>query len=231
MNYRESHSHIYNFTLIELLIVIAIIAILAAMLFPALNQAREKSYSINCLSNTKQTAMGINLYMNDYDSYFYNGISSTWGDKLDKLGYLSIKSNVMFCPKSLQHGSTPNHHYFTYSARYFNGPGYAYSMKKPMKDGKTSNLLLVADGAVREADGRLLATFRLHEDNVGYGQFYLIHGTTGNAAFLDGHSEALRELGRIQEILLPFQDGKTYSRIKYLWTAQGIRKEVPELNY
>ena len=53
------------FTLVELLVVVAIIALLAAILFPVFSQAREKARSIACLSNMKQIGMGLQIYMQD----------------------------------------------------------------------------------------------------------------------------------------------------------------------
>ena len=58
-----------GFTLIELLVVIAIIAILAAMLFPVFARARESARKIQCLSNVKNVATAVQMYLTDYEMF------------------------------------------------------------------------------------------------------------------------------------------------------------------
>jgi prepilin-type N-terminal cleavage/methylation domain-containing protein len=58
-----------GFTLIELLVVIAIIGILAAMLFPVFARAREAARKIQCLSNVKNLAMAVPMYLVDWERF------------------------------------------------------------------------------------------------------------------------------------------------------------------
>jgi len=62
-----------GFTLIELLVVISIIAILMAVLMPALKRAREGGKRATCLSNLKQLTLAWNMYADENDDKLVNG--------------------------------------------------------------------------------------------------------------------------------------------------------------
>ncbi|PQV65488.1 prepilin-type processing-associated H-X9-DG domain-containing protein [Abditibacterium utsteinense] len=86
------------FTLVKLLVVISIISILAAILFPTFGRARENARRTSCLSNQKQIGLGFLQYQQDNDGAFpfTNHVSGlSWTNTLDAY----LKSRQIFrCP-------------------------------------------------------------------------------------------------------------------------------------
>lgn len=103
-----------SFTLIELLIVIAIIAILASMLLPALGKARERGRTAACTSNLKQIGVAYAAYIVDNSDFMIPVLTNNsgslgtphWGMRLLSLdeffreipGNSYLTSAVFRCP-------------------------------------------------------------------------------------------------------------------------------------
>lgn len=105
---RNGTSRADGFTLVELLVVIGIIAVLIAILMPALSSARQEAQAVQCSSNLRQLGMAIEMYAQEAKGYSitswmgpnggaYGSLPSyTWRAML--YPYVNKTTGVFHCP-------------------------------------------------------------------------------------------------------------------------------------
>lgn len=201
------------FTLVELLAVIAVIGILAAIIIPVVSQVRKTASNTACVSNLRQLGNAIFLYAADNKGTLPSGWRNDPGlDNLERpwmgaiIGYIDYGSKtlrklnenemrrcVLFCPKAIDNLSDPS--LFTGTANYsYNHHGVGGATPKKIGDcDHASRLALIGEprinGAGTNWDNLLSnsswSTINLTAD---------IHGNHSNVLYLDGHVAAIKQV-------------------------------------
>ena len=187
-----------EFTLVELLVVIAVIAVLVSMLLPALARVRARTSSTNCVSNLRQIGAAMQSYAVDCDYFpgaYLSGSGAHWYEQLK--GYLPDHTRVYRCPSEPElkaYGARDVLISYGVNSCNFSEPydsKYPYRFWNPIRTSlirHASRTVIMADtpggtyyfGSVRDFRSNLSARHP---------------GGSFNALFCDGHAANLRAAG------------------------------------
>jgi len=206
-----------GFTLVELLVVIAVIAILASILLPALANGKAAAKRIQCVDNLRQLGLATQMFWDEHDDLTFRYLNgATNGGRLYWFGWLKPGpegtrefdptqgalypylqgTGVEICP-SLDYGSS----IYKYKAQ---GAAYGYGYNLYL--GQTSislsrvthpsDTILLADAAQvndfqapASPDHPMLEEFYYvdADESSGYPNAHFRHQRKANAVFCDGH--------------------------------------------
>ena len=180
-----------------------IIAILAAILFPVFARAREKARQTSCMSNMKQVALAMMMYVQDFDERYmgcWNGPAVPGDRGVTCLGWQHViyayekNSQLAICPSYLQNtweGGTPPNQV---------GMPWTYRYGTYAANGQIVRARLALSNIAKPAD--TVAAIEVYGDNISYlpsttgwdatANYRNTHNDGMNIAWCDGHAKWMK---------------------------------------
>lgn len=198
-----------RFTLVELLVVLAIITLLAAFLMPSLGRARMLGRQIACIGNYKQLGATLHMYQSDYAGAFPSALANYGWAKYAK-PYLGdpnpsdwyISSAVFLCTETDQllpklATQTVGINYHAIGSRYAGGsyPEGRHPWPKMQLIRQPARQLVLCDTYNKDyPDNSFCRAYAGTEGNGGTGMAIGRHGGMSNTLFADGHAVGISAL-------------------------------------
>jgi prepilin-type N-terminal cleavage/methylation domain-containing protein/prepilin-type processing-associated H-X9-DG protein len=202
------------FTLIELLTVIAIIGILAAIIIPTVGKVRATAKKSVCLSNLRQVGMAFNLYMHDQRLPTYpptGAAGDRWVQRVTPyLNAPNLSANAVFNQAIVRCGAT-NPQYYGDGSSSFGVFGYNRNIAAKRRESiqqPTRTIVLAdknSDYDKNTAGGPLLmsASGPVVEFPVDAAGPAANHGTSANYLYADGHVNGVSQFPGADAFLIP----------------------------
>ncbi len=185
----------FAFTLVELLVVIAVIGILAALIFPALGRVKDTAHTTQCASNLRQMGLAMTMYFADnHDHYPSITYWTQYNQYYSLVPYLRDAQKLFICPAA--HGRIPQGSLTPadYPIRQFltitNGDGTTWVSEYKFNDNLRLNYSTNGEGQILGTK-YLMNTFAPTEfvvalDGTDWAPRHSSHKRI-NLGFLDGH--------------------------------------------
>lgn len=138
-------------TFFELLVVIALLAVLVAMLLPTLAANMRRSARINCVSNLKQVNLSFRIWESDNNNLYPMGVSLTNGGAMELVatgnvaGCFQVMSNELSTTKILICPNDTNHTFATNFGNDFNNSHISYFVGVDVTNANNPNMVLDGD--------------------------------------------------------------------------------------
>jgi prepilin-type N-terminal cleavage/methylation domain-containing protein/prepilin-type processing-associated H-X9-DG protein len=174
----------HAFTIIELLMVIAIIGVIAALLMPAIGKARESGRRTQCTNNLRQIGIAMYIYIDEHDSRFppVVDVPDWWFHLLEP--YLD-DLNVWKCPSYKEHNYGDTIH-FSYGFNYWglNDVTGGWHGKHINAVTSPSQCIMISDGGRHSSDPADMSRCYIYKNS------YMPsprHSNGTNILFVGGH--------------------------------------------